>query len=433
MRPSSLLAALVLLLLLGAFPFLKSDTDSMSPPGDAAEEKSEEKIEQWVKDLGSESFAKREVATRALMDLEVEPPRLRRELKSADPEVRRRAAKVLEAYVPKRAKKELAKVKVLAKEGRVDEMAERLVLWRKYDTGEGWKALVELAARLATRADFTYDKTHFRQLLKPEERGESKELVYDKTTFQFVNKPLEGMNLTKEAKEKLISKNLAKHWQSVLEPVRDEGIAFDQRQVHGRMMIIASGDVDISGHMGEGIIVAGRNLRLKEVAGAVVICDGECEIRNPIMQTFIVARGKVTCFRGVSCNYSVVLSENFIDGVQHLRLSSSVLSSNAYANTNGFVKFFNPYDVGISAWNVLDKEGKVIPDGTQIFEVREGTPFASRLQAKDLVTAIDETKTPTFEAFRRALRRKLAEGVSLITFTVRRADKTLGVPIVMKD
>jgi hypothetical protein len=422
-----MLAQLALLLALGFIPCLMSHSSLTAPPGDASKEEFERQVDSWIKDLESERFETREAATLALMKLEDEPANLRTKLKSSNLEVRQRVARILEAYAPKRAKRGLAQVKVLAKEGRVDEMVERLILWKEYDTGEGWKALAELAARLAARVDFTCDKTHFRWFVKPEERGESRELIFDETKLRWVNKPLEGI---KQPKEELMSKSLAKHWQSVLTPIRDEKVLLDpQGRPRSREMIIASGDVTTP-QFGEGIITAGGSLQLKQVSGAVVICDGKCELKNQIQDSLIIARGKVTFSPGVSCNHSVILGEDSIDGMEHLRLVWSMIS-NGYPN--GFVKFFHPWDVGISAWNVLDKKGQVVPDGTQIIKLREGTPFASKLRAKDLVTAIDETKTPTFEVFRKALRRKLAENIPTITFTVQRADKILEVPISLKD
>jgi S1-C subfamily serine protease len=55
------------------------------------------------------------------------------------------------------------------------------------------------------------------------------------------------------------------------------------------------------------------------------------------------------------------------------------------------------------------------------------------LRPGDVITAIDEKKTPTIEIFRRVLRRTLAEGGPLITFTVQRAGKTLEVTLPVKD
>lgn len=436
MKRSSLLAQLALLFLLGAIPCLMSGPSPTASPGEAVKGISKKKIEQWIKDLGSDSFEEREVAMRALMDLEEEPMSLRKELKSPDLEVRRRVAKILEAHVPKRAKRGLAKIKILAKEGRIDEMAERLVLWKKYDTGEGWKALVELAAKIAACADFTYEgKTYFQRVLKPEERGESRELIYDKTQWKWIPKSLEGVNLTKGAKEKLIWKNLTKHWQSVLKPVREEKINIDRKENHnplklpGQRVILASGDVEGIQQLCECIIVAVGNLQLRAASGSVVVCAGDCEIRGSIQNSLIIVRGKITTgAQGGGCDTSVICGEDFIDMTGFFRLCLSVVNS----GRNGFVKFFDPVDVGIIAYNYYRK-GKVVPNGARILKVCEGTPFASKLQPEDAVTAIDETKTPTFEVFRRVLRRKLAEGGPLITFTVRRADKTLEVPIPVKD
>jgi hypothetical protein len=77
-------------------------------------------VARWVDDLGSDSYEARESATRALMELEEEPPLLRQALQSPNLEVRRRAALIRDAHVAKQAQRGLLKVHALAKEGRID-------------------------------------------------------------------------------------------------------------------------------------------------------------------------------------------------------------------------------------------------------------------------------------------------------------------------
>jgi membrane-associated protease RseP (regulator of RpoE activity) len=116
------------------------------------------------------------------------------------------------------------------------------------------------------------------------------------------------------------------------------------------------------------------------------------------------------------------------------------------------VRFFGPEVVVLTVWQAYynPKNGKLpdaqplvaFPDnvqyydqraGVQIKELRKGNSFGASLREGDIITAIDWNKTPSKELFRKVLWRKMAEGGPLITFTVLRADKTLEVPIPVKD
>ncbi|HEY7156128.1 MAG TPA: PDZ domain-containing protein, partial [Gemmataceae bacterium] len=98
----------------------------------------------------------------------------------------------------------------------------------------------------------------------------------------------------------------------------------------------------------------------------------------------------------------------------------------------GFVKFFELSDVGLTVSN-RDQKDEPSRDGVRLKDVRKDSPFASGLRAGDVVTALEGTKATSPEIFRRLLRRKLGQGVPLLTFTVRRSGKTLDVPIPMKE
>ncbi len=102
-----------------------------------------------IEKLGSDRFELREEATRALMEREEAAAALQKALTSTDAEVRRRAADLLVALRPKRARHALARGRALGKEGRVVEMVDRLVYWKEWDTaGEGWEALTRFAGTL---------------------------------------------------------------------------------------------------------------------------------------------------------------------------------------------------------------------------------------------------------------------------------------------
>lgn len=97
-----------------------------------------------------------------------------------------------------------------------------------------------------------------------------------------------------------------------------------------------------------------------------------------------------------------------------------------------FVKFFELADVGLTAEDLPRRE-KLNAKGTRLKAVRKESPFAHKLLPGDVVTGIDEKRVTTRETFRKLLRRKLAEGGPLLTFTVRRSGRKLQVPIAIKD
>jgi hypothetical protein len=211
--------------------------------------------------------------------------------------------------------------------------------------------------------------------------------------------------------------------------VRGDKITFDRKRGRGvGEIIIACGNVQTISSS-SGIIAASGNVHLSATHSSVIICGGDCEVDGEVSESLIIARGKVTCPRGV--NYSVIISEDFVVTPKPFTLYHSAILN---GGPNRLVKFFDPADVGLLARAFIDEKGGLVPDGgTWIVEAREGTPFASGLRARDVVTAIDELRTPSIEVFRKVLRKKLAEGGPTITFTVRRAGKTLDVPVAVKD
>jgi hypothetical protein len=394
---------------LGEFPFLPSAPRAKVPSGKALEKPDETKVERWIEELGSSQFVTRESALRALMAWEDEPPALRRALKSPDLEVRRRMARILEFYLQKRARRGLAKAQVLAKEGRVDEMVERLVLWGDWDKNdESGKMIAELAARLVEREQRIYGKTDFRPLQPP-----------DKS-------PLKHVYVTGKLSDD--PKRLAKFWQTIPGRVRGEDVVANEYPMMSAL-VCASGNVSASQNIRAldfqfGIILASGNVNLKGCRQSVIICDGEFEASS-IFDCLIIARGKVTCPSEIS--RCTILSESTVDFPKGVSMKMSAISA---GTPNSFVKFFDPKVVGLT---VEYQRNPSFGDGVWIKAVRKDTPFAAGLRDEDLITAIDSIKVPSMEIFRKVLRRKLAEGGPILTFTVQRWGKTMDVPIAIKD
>lgn len=443
----SLLAQIPLWLLLGNLLCLMSDPCLMVPASDALKGQSGEKVWHWIKDLASDSFEQRDKATRALMRLEDEPPSLREGLKSPDMEVRRRVASILETYVAKRAHHGLKKAQALAKERRVDEMIERLVRWREWiKEEEEWRAVAELAAGLVEWEARTYGNTRF---LGP----------------GFHHVPSVFRKKNHSPKDAITPGEIARVWTHSRHILGQE-IALDASEVSSKhLVVLALGNVCTPTLYGS-ILLANGNIRMQYAPShSIIICEEDLEVSGGIQNCLVIVRGKVTCHKDSKINYSTVLSRGpvaFSEGVtvenaaifseasiacpKAIRLGKSALMRTSTLDWP--VKFFDPEIAGLTVWQVYRNNGTLpsaspllaFPDGiqfgdlhekpdlgfgVQIKKVRKGTPYDGRLHEGEIITAIDDKKTPSKEIFRKVLRRKLAEGGPNITFTMRRTDKIL--------
>jgi hypothetical protein len=431
----SMLAAMTSLLVLSVSLSLLVHPSATEPRGNAAEGPAAINVERLLEDLGSDQFETREAATRALEALDDEPIGLRKGLKSPDLELRRRVDRILKSHVSKRARRGLAKAVTLAKEGRVEEMVERLILWNEWDQGkERGKAVAELAARA-----FEWEHRHFANL-------DSLWPSFKLATQRFRSRNHRAkysLRELRELRELPSAEDVAEIW-TKYKVICDCNIAGgEQSGRDGNTVYIASGDVRVPS-LQNGVILALGNVEVSHANDTVIFCasDLKNDFKNDfkgkryLSRCLIVANGEVTC-------PSAVLSSTIVAGRSIVVPKGTKIDNSAILKMNppkSFVKFFDPEMVGLTVWQHY-RDGKIVDilgipvtgDGVWIKEVRKDSPFAASLNAEDVITAINEIKVPTKEIFRKVLRRKLAEGGPTLTFTVRRAGKTLDVPIAIKD
>src|SRR5476651_280058 len=101
-----------------------------------------ESVEALIKKLGSTNFQDRQAATKAMKERPEAVPALRDALRSADPELRKRAAEILEHFEPR----PFREIDAAVKEGRVDRFIELLAAWPAGKHEEGaWTAFCDLA------------------------------------------------------------------------------------------------------------------------------------------------------------------------------------------------------------------------------------------------------------------------------------------------
>jgi hypothetical protein len=444
-----LVVRLPLLLFLGVLPSLMSGPGLTVPPSDAGKGQSERKVEQWLRDLGSDSFEQREAAKRALMNLEDEPPSLRKELESPDLEVRRSAASILETFEAKRAQRGLKKAQALAKERRVDEMVERLVLWReRIKEEQEWRAVAELAASLVEWEHRTYGNTSF----LTQEFSSHFPQVFREKNFS--------------PKDAITSIELARMWTRSRHILVQELVLGLRDVSQKHLVVLAAGNVRTPTLYGS-ILLANGSIRMQDgSANSIILCDEDLEVSGGIHNCLVIVRGKVVCPKNsyiadstilsggpvafsesVEVRNAAIVSGDSIDSLKRLTLGRRVLITTSIPDWP--VKFFDPEFAGLRVWQVYRNNGmmrdgppllaladgveiaggvEANPDigaGVQIKKVRKGSPFAGGLHESEIVTAIDKQKTLSKESFRKVLRRKLAEGGPILTFTVRRTDKIL--------
>lgn len=398
----------------------------------AAEGLSEREIVRLIEDLSSESFETREAATKALMDVEDEPAAVRKAMKSSDLEVRTRVDRILKVFVQKRCLRGLARAKALSKNGHIIEASDRVAYWGEWDSkGDGWDNLTRFSDRVIRNAAGYFPPQSFRH--------DAGFPAGDFRCFVNVVHPREisqrkididiGAEPPQNQKQK-VSRNLFLQARGRL-LLRGEKVSYTGHIIPMGLWngIIASvGDVQLmSAH--NSIIFAGGDMKYPvALRYCIVVCDGDVELlRQPDAGSLIIARGKVTCSSGK-------LTRCLVRSGQILLLpdGKTIDFKDGTPDPLAFVKFFELADVGIAAEDLPARE-KSGAEGVRLKEVRKESPFAAGLRAGDVITAIEDKKTPTTEPFRRVLRRKLAEGGPTLTFTVSRSGKMLDVPLHVKD
>jgi hypothetical protein len=409
-----------------------------APPAIGGEPAAGPEVERRIEDLGNEDFKVREAAMQALRDLEEVVPALRRALDSPDAEVRRRVAVVVAEIGHKRAHRGLTRAQALAKEGRIIEAVERIVAFARSDRdGLGGPLLTGFADKvlelkegeaIRKRRGFQlhfFPAGDFHRYVKRVRRAQ---LIGGKISYERADIERLGPAIFARAEE----------------------ISFDPAGF-GSCLLAVTGDVfargpsetpKLAGCFVDSFLLAGGNVSVDGAAATIIVSEGDVEVRGGASgclifargdikirgcagKCLLVARGKVT---GKCMSCAIRAEDYFLDPEENKKVAVKEGDPDRFA----FLKFFELSDVGLT---MAEREGRgeAVQDGVCIREVRKDSTFSPALQAGDVVTAIDGTKAASPEAFRRLLRKRLAQGGPWITFTVRRAGQTAGVAVPVKD
>jgi hypothetical protein len=376
---------------------------SVVPParhGSAQEPSAREReIDELIARLGNESFEVREEATRRLKEREEAAPMLRRALRSADAEVARRVAEILESFARRQQDRARAKVADLAKGGAVDRAVEQFVRRAEWDDESPcWRALADLAGKLDDRERQTYGKASRRA----DERFRSVDISdIDRLRIKFIHRGRAAPRL----------------WERRV-VLREEEI---EASVVGDALFAVSGNVKIQPLVNHSTIFSSGSVDLFGVVNSLVVCDGDFTARD-IVNSLIIARGTIRHLEDVRNSRIITCGE--VQDPRFSRLHDSQVVEKE-PKPLGFVKFFDPADVGL---RVAAADG-----GARVTEAARGQRFAAGLRADDLITAVNGKAVKDAEAFRRLLRTRLAVPDEEMVFTVRRAGKALEVRVPGKE
>jgi hypothetical protein len=373
-----------------------------------------------IAQLGDDNPAVRESATRQLRERPEAASALRAALRSSDAEVARRADLILEELARRETQRALTRLRVLGKNGEADQVIERLVRRKPQEGDEAWwRVVTDLARTLVDLDEQKFKKT---EVLQPKLPGIGNVLkrfaggdIYRYLTFVEMPEVLVARRVTLRRSAKQ-----PRGWM-----VRAEEVTIEAGGALGSL-IVCSGRVQGSPTTvddtvaGSSFIFAGDSVDLRgAVFGSVIVCDGDVTIEGMVSQTIIAARGLVRCRDTIS--HSVIVTAGTLEAPPRAKgLLTTCYIKEKDATPLG-IRFFDPAQAGIS---VEANDG-----GMRVKESAADKPFArAGVRAGDVVVAIDSTAVPSFEVFRRQLRKHLArEGE--FTLKLRRGDAVLEVRV----
>lgn len=360
----------------------------------------ERRIDELIKQLGSEDFQVREAATRRLMSREDAAPALHKALKSTDAEVARRAAQILEVFTRRESQRLLDKLVALGKNGEIDQAVDRLVHRKEGSEEEAcWQVMAELAWKLVEVGERDFRKIGIKVT--------DEMPIRDFRRYKAAIKP-QAIALQRPC--------IQKEGAFV---IRGEEVSVESNILYS---LVASSGCVRAGWLHSSVIFSGESVEVEGIHSSVIVCDGQFRAKRILKDCFVIARDGVKC--PLNVRNCLIITAGSVEVPKEAPVAENTIKEKE-ATPLGFVKFFDPSQAGIK---VAACDG-----GVRVEEVHEGKRFAQAgLKKGDVVIAIDRTEVGSPDSFRRLLRRKLAEGGEAV-FKVRRSDKILEIPVPCKD
>jgi hypothetical protein len=189
----------------------------------------------------------------------------------------------------------------------------------------------------------------------------------------------------------------------------------------GHSLIASAGGFRAPG-FSRGAIFANGLVQVETLRSAIVVCDGEVEVKKSMGQCIVVARGAVKCpqedFAGC-----ILVSASSIQAPKGAARGNEIRENEQ--EQLGLIRFFELTQAGV--------EVEADKGGVRVKRVEDGKPFArAGLKPGDVVLALGGTAADSPEEFRRLVRRKLAEGADAF-LKLRRTGKVLEIAVPLKD
>lgn len=374
-------------------------------------------IAELVKQLGSDDFAAREAATRRLSSMVLDPPpALLAATKSENPEVRGRAAKVVQAMRTNVTLARMPRGERFAQQGKVDLFVAATAVWGlKPDDRRLWLPAFDLGRRLIAKAGMTGER-------KP---NGCPAAYKDYETFQEVNSPrytrVDKVYIRQEADpHPLPFHNEAIQAPGVAEP---KGI--------NRNLIVSRGSVMAASGIAKSVVMANGDITARSIMyDSVVVCDGDVTITEGEISTcVVVARGNITAAGGADT--SVLMAGGKVTLGKERRTKGELYNVivEGEPNTLGLSFFELRETLGVL---VEAKGGEVIVTNYKVRGAFAAAGFAAAgVKIGDVITAVNGKKPESVESLRRLLRDALAVGDA--TVTLNRGEKTLTVKVSLPE
>lgn len=372
-------------------------------------------ISELVRMLGSERFAEREAAERALTNRDDVLPELRRALKSNDAEIVRRATRILSGL----NKRSLPRYLEYGRKGRVDVLVEWIAtVGTEIDEEAYWQGVMDIAIGIRRRSGLKGPDKSGRPL-PPTFRGflvQLGELRSSQSDYRAKPEDIAGREGIPGGWIGFVSRGHAS--------VNATKLPMDN------CMLTTAGTVKLAG-ASESIVFANGDSSMNLIMGSVVVCDGDanCKVAwNSIViarQAIVVPRYSDEHVRS-SKLYAAqsVRSESADDKEMRAKQPAKGLIPGTEIMEGRPVmlgmRFFEIADVGL--------EASATKVGVRVDKIAPRSPLAKAgLQAGDLVLSVDGAKCPDVDTLRRQLRRAFVHDEARTS--VRRGEKTIELTV----
>jgi RNA polymerase sigma factor (sigma-70 family) len=352
-------------------PKLPAEALPKAPPTSPERQK---QIEKLITDLGSDDFDKREAAQKELEKFGEEAmAALEKAAAGDDAETKKRAQTLLEPLRKRVREREAEKLLAVATKGGVDVLVDYMTLKGKDATDDDWDLFQKVVAVIEEKAG--KKKAHDVKRWQTVEAG-----------GQIIN----GRAIAAEGVNDLVLLNGA---------------------------LVARGPVTVRGLTNAVVFVNGDVTLIGGPINCIIVCDGDVTFKGGAINCVVLAGGSIRAVNSIDSVYAA-------RGAVEQGFGTNITARPDEKFPLGAVKFFASSQLGVEA---KETDGKV-----RVESVEAGTPLAKAgLQKGDVVTALGETKADSVEAFRRALRRQLADGKAVIK--VRRDDREVALSAALLD